>query len=145
MDNQRLVEMLGLLNRKIHRSLLPVFEAEGVSFTESVVLWKMKRLKVCHATKLADDIGIPPSTLTGVLDRLVAKGCLNRVPDPNDRRAVLLEADEHLFELLARVKKEGEVFLAGMFKSVPDDQMRQLIESLERVISHLELEEGESA
>ena len=44
-------------------------------------------------TKLATECGLALSSMTGVVDRLVAKGCVRRTRDEEDRRKVFVELD----------------------------------------------------
>ncbi|WP_198676044.1 MarR family winged helix-turn-helix transcriptional regulator [Kribbella monticola] len=46
-------------------------------------------------SELGAAIGIRPTTLTGVLDRLERRGCLTRGARAGDRRAVLIELTEY--------------------------------------------------
>ncbi len=41
--------------------------------------------------ELVADLGIPPSTMTSLVDRMVASGFVRRLSSPEDRRLVLLE------------------------------------------------------
>jgi DNA-binding MarR family transcriptional regulator len=43
-------------------------------------------------SEVAASTGVHPATLTGIVDRLERRGWLTRVPDPDDRRRVRLEA-----------------------------------------------------
>jgi DNA-binding MarR family transcriptional regulator len=43
-------------------------------------------------SEVSASTGIHPATLTGIVDRLEQRGWLTRVPDPDDRRRVRLEA-----------------------------------------------------
>lgn len=58
-------------------------------------------LQALHLLVLRDDVrtpsqisavtGMPPSTVTKLIDRLATAGFVRRVPDPSDRRRTLLE------------------------------------------------------
>jgi DNA-binding MarR family transcriptional regulator len=41
---------------------------------------------------LIADLGLPRSTMTAIVDRLQERGLVNRHPNPQDRRSVILEA-----------------------------------------------------
>lgn len=58
-------------------------------------------------TALAKRAGLHPATLTGVLDRLERGGWVVRLPNPSDRRAVLVQ-----------IIKEKEAQVAAMFSGL---------------------------
>jgi DNA-binding MarR family transcriptional regulator len=66
-------------------------------------------------TMLADATGLPPSTITSVLDRLEQAGYVRRVRDTRNRRQVLVELTP---ALIARVEE--------MFAPVEEDAAEQL-------------------
>ena len=51
---------------------------------------------------LVADLGLPRSTMTAIVDRLQDRGLVNRHPNPQDRRSVVLEATPAAFEALQR-------------------------------------------
>ncbi|QGP91666.1 MarR family protein [Neomoorella glycerini] len=144
MQEIRLLELLSRVHRRLVRRLAPLFQAEGFSGTEILVLWKVHKKGSLRATELAGHIGIPPSTFTGIFDRLVARGLLERVPDPGDRRSVLVRGTPALAELMGRLIEAMEEELRHIFKAVPEDYYRRLMADLELLCRYLEQEEGES-
>lgn len=108
-----------------------------------LVLWKVNKRGSARATELAADIGIPPSTFTGVFDRLVARGLLERVPDPEDRRGVLVRGTPALKEFISRFTAAVENELRGVFKALPEDCSRRLVTDLQFIQEYLDREEGE--
>jgi DNA-binding MarR family transcriptional regulator len=63
------------------------------------------------AGELAEESGLTPGAITTVLDRLERGGYANRVPDPADRRRVLVVSTVATREIGARI--QGEVELAS--------------------------------
>ncbi|MEM9176837.1 MAG: MarR family transcriptional regulator [Myxococcota bacterium] len=51
---------------------------------------------------LVADLGLPRSTMTAIVDRLQERGLVNRHPNPQDRRSVVLEATPAAIEALRR-------------------------------------------
>lgn len=119
----------------------PVVEAEGLSVAELFVLRKVHILGKCRVTELAEDIGIVPSTLTGITERLVAKGLLRREADPEDRRAVLLEPGAELPKVMERIQRAREERLEWAFKLLPADELDRLIADLEELLRGIERED----
>ena len=63
MEEHRIVELLSSISRRLARSLIPYLDAEKLSLTESLVLWKIRRNQFCHVTTVAEKAGVSPSTL----------------------------------------------------------------------------------
>ena len=66
----------------------------GITATDARCLDVLDRRGGCHAGQLADGAGITTGAVTAVIDRLEGKGCVRRVPDPDDRRRILVEVTE---------------------------------------------------
>ncbi|MEO8528715.1 MAG: MarR family transcriptional regulator [Pseudolysinimonas sp.] len=60
----------------------------------------MRRDRPVTPTEIATMTGLPTSTVTRVVGRLEAMGFVQRTPDPEDRRSIVVTADP---EALARV------------------------------------------
>lgn len=91
-------DSLGILvsdvTRLFWRRLEATFAAEALDFTagEARVLLTLVDLPGLKQNQLAERLHIEPMTLVGFLDRLALKGMVERTPDPNDRRAKLVNA-----------------------------------------------------
>ena len=67
-------------------------EAEiGVTGTQRIVIRLIGRYPGITAGRLAELVHVHPSTLTGVLQRLVARGYIRRERDPEDARVARFE------------------------------------------------------
>lgn len=126
----RLVELLNRIQRKIMRRLAPLVRAKGLSLTEALVLWKLHRRDSYRVTDLASEVGLPPSTLTGVLDRLADGGWLTREPDPGDRRGVVLKSTRKLGDFVQRTLRASSRSLERSFKALPPETLQRLDQGL---------------
>ncbi len=137
-DEIQLLELFNQINKKIWGRLMPIFRQKQLSIAEiSVLIW-MNRRPACRATELATMIGIPTSTVTGILDRLEKRGFLERSQDPNDRRSIQITATPNTRELVAELKAPMESMLREAFRSMPDSRTRRLIEDLRFILETLE-------
>src|SRR4051794_39449858 len=66
-------------------------ELSGLSATEQRALDLIDRFGPLTAGDLAQRSGLAPASVTGLLRRLEQKGFARRVPNPGDRRSVLVE------------------------------------------------------
>ncbi|MGA2379041.1 MAG: MarR family transcriptional regulator [Spirochaetia bacterium] len=143
MNEIGLVELLWNINRKIGKRLAPLAQTEGLSITEMVVLWKAHHAGARRVTALAEELGVPPSTLTGMLDRLVDGGWLERDRDPDDRRAVVMKGTEKLGELVRSLRHASSRTLEKAFRSLPQNTRERLGGDLASVLECLEQEESD--
>ena len=83
--------MLAPLVRDMIAAELPVLEANGLSMWGYSVLVALDRAAIRTQAALADAIGADKTRIIAILDELQKKGLIERVADPEDRRARLLE------------------------------------------------------
>ena len=95
-----------------------------ISFQQARALTLLHERGPLQATRLATALGIAPSTLTRLADRLVRDGLVERVADPDDRRAVLLSESRKGARLAERVKAWRLAELARRFTVVADGKER---------------------
>lgn len=108
---------------RMYKSLFPMLKAHGFTFTEVLVLMRLLKHGVSRTTDLAKWTGIPASTFTGVVDRLEKKGLLQREPDPNDRRGVVLKGTPQLHETAETLRREWDDKLVDLFAAVPPETL----------------------
>ncbi len=143
MTEIQLLELLGDIYRRFFRTVAPFAQAEGLSMTEMLVVWKMHTRACRRVKELVAEIGLPPSTLTGILDRLTAAGWLQREDDPEDRRAVVVRRTEKLDRFIRLLKQEREKTMAAAFRKLPRGLVERLAADLATVHELLEAEEKE--
>ena len=82
--------MLAPLVRDMMAAELPVLEANGLSMWGYSVLVALDRSAIRTQAALAEAIGADKTRIIAILDELQDKGLIERVADPEDRRARLL-------------------------------------------------------
>ena len=82
--------MLAPLVREMIAAELPVLQANGVSMWGYSVLIALDRSAIRTQAALADAIGADKTRIIAILDELQQRGLIERVADPEDRRARLL-------------------------------------------------------
>ncbi len=141
MNEIDLVELLWSIVGRIMKRLRPLAREAGLSMTEALVLWKAHRSGAQRVTVLAKELGLPPSTLTGILDRLVAGGWLVRDRDSQDRRAVVMKETDKLTDLIRSLKRTSSRSLATMFRSLPVEAAERLKADLAALLGSMDREE----
>ena len=120
-------------------------EQLGLTRTQCSVLAHLARQEGVNQATLAQSLDIEPITLVRLLDRLQEAGFIQRKPDPQDRRAYVLELTpkarpmlERIYGLAAKVYEEAQ---AGLSKA----ETAQLLSLLHRTKANLARRTGEDA
>src|SRR5690242_19430107 len=90
-----------------------------------------------HQNKLADLIEIMPITLARLLDKMQARGIIERRPNPADRRAWLLYLTPKAHPLIEMMRGNGQKTREEAFTGLSADAQRQLLQTLCLIKSNL--------
>jgi DNA-binding MarR family transcriptional regulator len=85
-----LAEMLAELGRQTVAAEMPVLAAHGLSMWGYIVLLALDRSPIRTQAALAEAIGADKTRIIPTLDELQQHDYIERMPDPDDRRARLL-------------------------------------------------------
>jgi DNA-binding MarR family transcriptional regulator len=90
-----------LMRRRFVRALADA--DTGVTAAEARVLAYVEHYPGQRQATLAERLGVEPMTMSALVDRLEAAGLLRRLPDPQDRRAKLVELTDEAAPVAARI------------------------------------------
>jgi DNA-binding MarR family transcriptional regulator len=144
MKEIEMIELIGQIARKIVKRIGAAADKAGLSATESFALWHIFKTSGCKTSDIAAHLGLSPSTMTGMLDRLEAAGWVLREADPVDRRAVCIVATKKLTDFLKNAKRSVNKSLERTFSELPSDFMERLCADLALVLEKLETEEDQA-
>jgi len=85
--------------------------------------------------QLARPLGVTLSTVTGIVDHLVADDLVARHESPLDRRQVVGHLTEKGHQLLRRLYAAGQTILASMLENLTLEDMRAVARSLDILYS----------
>jgi len=77
--------------------------------------------------ELADDLGVRPPTATGMTERLVRQGLIERSGDPADRRIVRIMLTDEGRRAMREIEDAGRAFLAPIFERLGPQKVQELI------------------
>lgn len=97
--------------------------AIGITGPQRLVLKMVSQSPDMSAGELARIVRLHPSTITGILQRLVAKGLLTREADPADTRRARLRVVEHAKSLTRRSPGTVESAVQQVLRRVPPIQV----------------------
>ena len=134
----RLIDLFFQINRRLGRRLWSVGDSDKLATADLMILWKLTCAGSLRASDLAAAIGLPGSTLTGMLDRLSAQGYVERRESAEDRRSVVLAPTPRAIELIELRKTTASGFLNTAFDAMPPEQRDRLAEDLSAVLAGLD-------
>ncbi|MCC6156857.1 MAG: MarR family transcriptional regulator [Deltaproteobacteria bacterium] len=104
---------------------------------EAILLEIIEHLDSATMSEIGRASGTQPSTMTGVVDRLVRRGILTRDSSPEDRRIVLVRLTELGSRLHAQHMQFFREFAANLLAVLSTDERLLLVDLLERVTTPL--------
>ncbi|MFP4476083.1 MAG: MarR family winged helix-turn-helix transcriptional regulator [Desulfatibacillaceae bacterium] len=95
-----------------------------ITATQALVLNSLFEQDRIPSHVLSNKLRITSATTTGILDRLVRSGLVERIPNPEDRRAVLVCLTDKGREVAAEVRKVVETANADFLACLsPDEEL----------------------
>lgn len=105
----------------------------GMGVTETMALSRLSTLGTLSASELAVELGVTPSTVTALVDRLEAGNFVQRSPHPTDRRKTVIAVSSAGQALL----DSSEQRLVSVFQAVADQDVAGMIAALNEVATEL--------
>ena len=136
--NEGIVERIHKLARSFDRSMDETLAETGLDRRSYHVLGKLRKIGPPYrrpAGQLADDMGLSSGAMTNRLDRMEAAGLVRRVPDPNDRRSILVEpTDEGLaiWDRAVGIAARREARVASVLDGKERAELHRLLRALMR-------------
>jgi DNA-binding MarR family transcriptional regulator len=129
-DRDRLLDEIGSLELRV---LIGDISEETVSLLDyDLTLQQLRAFALVFArrqtpiNRLADALGIRPNVATGIIQRLVDRGLIERTEDTDDRRVRMLTLTEQGFALIDELREI--IFTRGreVLERLSDEQLHQL-------------------
>ena len=131
-----IVERIQKLARSFDQSMDETLAAFGVTSGEWRLLCSLRYQGEPHRLtpgQLSQQLGLSSGAMTNRLDRLESAGHIRRLPDPNDRRSVLIELTEsgwQLWQASVGVQATKERLLASSLTDAEKESLNQLLRRL---------------
>jgi DNA-binding MarR family transcriptional regulator len=138
LETEGVVERIGKLDYYISRLLGETLEQFGVTHGEWRLMGHLRYAgQPYHGKpgKLADHLGLSSGAMTNRLDNMERRGFLRRLPDPDDRRGVIVELTKEgheLWESCVEVQAQKEALVTEAL----DERERRRLNDLMRKLMH---------
>lgn len=116
------------------------FQSSGIQPQDMHVLERIYSLNKVKIKDISKQYDIPPSTLTGIIDRLEAKKLIERIRNTFDRRSIELIATELGKQAAEKHIKEDKLFSMNLLNALAADKKQLFIELLAELFANVKKE-----
>jgi DNA-binding MarR family transcriptional regulator len=137
LDVEGIVDRIGGINRRLKKGMETVLVEYGLTLPEWHVMSHLRLAKGGDRRgspgELAADLEISSGAMTSRLDRLEQQGFVRRLPDPKDRRGIVVELTPEgkaAWDRTAGVAGRREAFFASALTKAEQRQLNDLLRKL---------------
>lgn len=109
------------------------------------VLVNLIRSDGCNQTQLADDLDVGKVALGSLLDRLEAKGWIERRPDPNDRRAKRVFLTPAVKPVIGEMEDRAKAVHLQLTSGMDEEDQKHLVDILLKAKENLHQDDADYA
>ncbi|AKA70846.1 MarR family winged helix-turn-helix transcriptional regulator [Clostridium scatologenes] len=115
-----------LINKKISNNT----KCEKFTLSAFMILNQLRSGKVKTLTELGKTLGIPNSTVSVIVDRLVNMGIVRRERDKDDRRKVLLCIESEGIDQDEQIFKYHMDNFGKLFRNASEEEIKHILKGL---------------
>jgi DNA-binding MarR family transcriptional regulator len=136
LEVEGIVERIQGITRRIKRAMEATLGEHGLTVQEWQVLAHLRnRGNPCESSpgELAEQLELSSGAITNRLDRMEHSGFIRRVPDPDDRRGVVIELTDEgrrAYEASTSSQARREAFFASALTRSEQQQLNALLRTL---------------
>jgi len=123
--------------RDIYRTALKRLNArlavENITFPQYSVLLALGRSGPMKMSTLGENMLVAPANVTGLIDRIEAKGYVRRRRDPVDRRLWVIELTDEGAMVYKNISSRFRQYARGLGSSLSREELGATIASLDKV------------
>jgi MarR family transcriptional regulator, organic hydroperoxide resistance regulator len=134
MEKSGLIDQAIKLDREVHRFLRrQAFQAWmklDMTVPQIKTMFFVSNTEKASPNKLAAAMGVTPSNVTGIVEKLVEQDLIRRQGNPNDRRLQLLELTEKGEAILSDLRERQISSLGEILNDLSGEELNSLVQGL---------------
>jgi DNA-binding MarR family transcriptional regulator len=141
--NNALLDSFSEINKAIYRLMKKEADRCGITVVQLKALFQIFSSPDIGLGELAEKLRLTNSTVSGVIDRLVHSGLVERVIPPENRRSISIHLTAKGQKLLQDLTSENSIFIQTLnnLMGLPKENINQLLRLHKLVLSKLSIEE----
>jgi MarR family transcriptional regulator, organic hydroperoxide resistance regulator len=140
LEMKHYAERFGKTMQLFRKKLLHDFQempSVGLTTPQFHILMMVKEKGPCKVTTLAELMGVKPSAISVMIDKLVAQGLVDRQHQENDRRVVMLSITDTGNQTLEQMSQQSNEIIGGYFNVCTPEEIEKMIQTLEKITTGL--------
>ncbi|MBD7937877.1 MULTISPECIES: MarR family winged helix-turn-helix transcriptional regulator [Cytobacillus] len=129
MNDQTVFELIHAMEQVTNRMIIKWNQSfnEGLGISHILLLSHLKRDGKIKPIDLAESLGIAPSSISHLIQKLSKRNYIIRIPDLNDKRISYLEITDEGLEVLKKAAEDGHQLQRNTFAQLTNEEIKQLI------------------
>lgn len=125
-----IVREMQTILRLVHRKIGNDSKSKEFTFPETIIINELKEGKVKTLTEISESLGIPNSTASFLIDRLLKKGMIKRKRDVKDKRKVIITIEDKALKLEKEINEYYIEHYKSLFKSAGKEELEAILNGL---------------
>ncbi|MDM5207954.1 MarR family winged helix-turn-helix transcriptional regulator [Cytobacillus kochii] len=129
MNDQTVFELIHAMEQVTNRMIIKWNQSfnEGLGISHILLLSHLKRDGKMKPIDLAESLGIAPSSISHLIQKLSKRDYIKRIPDLNDKRISYLDITDEGLEVLKKAAEDGHQLQKNTFARLTNEEIKQLL------------------
>lgn len=123
------------LSNRVSLSFAERVERHGVSVANWVVLRVLFDHEALPLKEIVERVGVDQGSLSRMVDRLLARGLVERAENPEDRRAVRISLTPEGRRLVPKLAREADENDRAFFAVLPERKRAELLAAIKALLA----------
>ena len=133
MEREKLIENMMTFFPILHKKMVKRWPASSLSKLQFELLFAIIKHDGMPMSYYSERMLISRPNLTGLSDKLIEEGLVERLPDPDDRRIIILKATKKGKQYIMEHRKIIKQEMLKLLDSLDDDDVSRLNELIDEI------------
>ena len=140
---KEIIELQRRINRDMRQYTLDAWMELNLTIPQLKSLFFIANQGSTNFTKLASALGVTPSNVTGIIDRLVEQGLVSRQENPEDRRMLMLRVTDKGEAIIADLRERRASHISEILTHLSSEELNIVVKGFNLLAKAAELHQGE--
>lgn len=138
---ENIIGLLNKINYIIKSDMIKASKEFGLTPLQLMVLHCIRENKLVTMSDIARHLGLSKSTTSGIIDRMVKQGYIQRERNTQDKRVIYIKPGIKEKELTDKMIENHSEYVAEVFSKVDEKEKNLIKDSMQKLLEILSSEE----